>query len=116
MVKIQKRYYVLIVVALLVSYIILRDFYKSPSFEIIKNAETTEVLSESLTEDANRVNINTADLDVLITLPGIGEETARKIIDYRETNGAFEVIEDILKIPSIGDKKFESLKENICVE
>ena len=62
-----------------------------------------------------KVNINTANKEKLETLPGIGETTAQKIIDYRETNGKFKTIEDIKNVSGIGDAKFESLKDKITV-
>lgn len=61
------------------------------------------------------VNINTADEKALDTLPGIGPAMAKRIIEYRETEGAFQAIEDIKKIRGIGDAKFEKLKDKICI-
>lgn len=83
---------------------------------------------ESITKDAgenviennnsksSKVNINTASQTELETLSGVGPSTALKIINYREENGDFEKIEDIKNVPGIGDAKFESLKESICVK
>lgn len=62
-----------------------------------------------------KVNINTANKEKLETLPGIGETTAQKIIDYRETNGKFKTIEDIKNVSGIGEAKYESLKDKITV-
>ncbi len=62
------------------------------------------------------VNINTGTLEELVTLPGIGEKTARDIIEYRNKNGPFERIEDIMNVSGIGPKKFESLKGLIRVK
>jgi competence protein ComEA len=61
------------------------------------------------------VNINTADSRELQTLSGVGPSTAQKILDYRETNGRFERIEDIKKVSGIGDKTFEKLKDRLAV-
>lgn len=61
------------------------------------------------------VNINTATLEQLDTLPGVGEATANKIITYREENGGFKTIEDLKNVKGIGDKKFEDMKSSICV-
>ena len=62
-----------------------------------------------------KVNINTANKEKLETLPGIGETTAQKIIDYRESNGKFKTIEDIKNVSGIGEAKYESLKDKITV-
>lgn len=61
------------------------------------------------------VNINTATAKELETLPGVGEVTARRIIDYREAHGPFETIEDIQNVPGIGEKTFEGMQEAITV-
>ena len=61
------------------------------------------------------VNINTATVEILDTLPGIGESTAGKIINDRDKNGPFEAIEDIQRVSGIGESKFENLKDMICV-
>ena len=66
--------------------------------------------------NSEKININTAGVSQLMRLPGIGEVTAQKIIDYRNTNGAFEKIEDIKKVNGIGNAKFDGIKANIVVE
>ncbi len=68
-------------------------------------------------ESAGRglVNINTAGKEELKTLSGIGDSTADKIIRYREDNGGFRTIEDIMKISGIKEKLFSKIKDNITV-
>ena len=61
------------------------------------------------------VNINTASLEELDALPGIGKTTAQKIIAYREENGPFERIEDIVNVSGIGTATFEDIKDLITV-
>jgi len=61
----------------------------------------------------NQVDINTATLEQLDTLPEIGPKTAQNIIDYRITNGPFTRIEDILDVPGIGQVTFEKIKDLI---
>jgi competence protein ComEA len=61
------------------------------------------------------ININTATLAELDTLPGIGPTTAQKIIDYRSQNGNFSTIEDIMKVSGIGPATFENIKALITV-
>lgn len=63
----------------------------------------------------DKVNINTASASELITLDGVGESTAAKIIAYRQANGSFASIEDIKKVSGIGDKKYEAIKDRITV-
>lgn len=61
------------------------------------------------------VNINVATVDELDSLPGIGEATALAIIEEREANGAFASIEDLMRVSGVGEKKFEKLRDLICV-
>ncbi len=61
------------------------------------------------------ININTASLAALQTLAGIGPIKAQAIIDYRESNGPFQRIEDILKVKGIGEKTFEAIRDQIAV-
>lgn len=86
-----------------------------------------EINIESITQDAgenvlensnenSKVNINTASQTELETLNGVGPSTALKIIKFREENGNFKEIEDIKNVPGIGETKFESLKDSICVK
>lgn len=60
------------------------------------------------------VNINTATLDELDELPGVGPATAQAIIDEREENGPFTAPEDLMRVSGIGEKKFEKLADLIC--
>lgn len=62
-----------------------------------------------------KVNINTADAAALQTIPGIGPSKADRIIEYRESEGKFNEIDDIKNISGIGNKTFESIKEFITV-
>lgn len=61
------------------------------------------------------VNLNTADVAALMTLPGIGESRAKAIISYREQHGAFVQIEDIMKISGIKQAAFSKIKDKITV-
>lgn len=61
------------------------------------------------------VNINTATEEELDELPGVGESTARAIVEDRERNGPFALPEDLMRVSGIGEKKFERLEAMICV-
>lgn len=64
----------------------------------------------------SKVNINRANKEKLMTLPGVGESTALKIIEYRTQNGDYKSIEDLKKVAGIGDSKFNNLKEYVTVK
>ena len=80
-----------------------------------KDIENAEIKNENTAKDSSKININTATLEELDKLPGVGEATANKIISHREENGQFKTIEDIKNVNGIGDKKYEKMKELICV-
>ncbi len=61
------------------------------------------------------ININTASLDQLDLLPGVGPATAQKILDYRQANGPFSDIEEIQQVSGIGPAKYEQMRDLIVV-
>ena len=61
------------------------------------------------------MNINSASVAELETLPGIGPAFAQRIVDYREQNGPFSSIEDIVQVKGIGPSTFDKLKDLITV-
>lgn len=83
-----------------------------------KNEEEQEYITQgkdNMPEGQSKININSAQIEELITLPGVGEATANKIIEYRKENGKFQKIEDLKNVPGIGDSKFENIKMLIKV-
>lgn len=62
------------------------------------------------------VNINTATMNELTALPNIGEGKAKAIIEYREANGKFQAIENLMDVKGIGEKIFEKIKVDLIVE
>lgn len=62
-----------------------------------------------------QINLNTANEKELQELPGIGPAMSARIVEYRETNGAFQNIEDIKKVRGIGAAKFEKLKDRVTI-
>lgn len=91
---------------------------KSISCETKCQCESIEVNNcyqqeESINND--KVNINTANLDTLLTLSGIGEAKAKTIINYRSENGDFKQIEDLINVSGIGQTLFDKIKDHITI-
>ena len=84
------------------------DIYTSKPPEIVDDSSAPE-------REDGLININTASLSQLQRLKGIGPEKAESIILFREENGNFEVIEDIMKVSGIGRKTFDNIKDFITV-
>ncbi|MCU0651091.1 MAG: helix-hairpin-helix domain-containing protein [Candidatus Omnitrophica bacterium] len=63
-----------------------------------------------------KVNINTADKDILKEIPGVGDTLAQRIIDFRAENGRFAQIDDLSKIKGFKGARFERVKDSISVE
>ena len=78
--------------------------------------QETNTNSTNTTNSITSININKATETELDTLPGIGPSLATKIIEYREQNGKFSSIEDIKNVSGIGDSKYDSIKDFICVK
>ena len=74
-----------------------------------------EVPQEEILPDLSPLNLNTATQEELAQLPGIGEELARRIVEYREANGAFESVEELMEVSGIGEGKFAGLAGRITV-
>lgn len=84
------------------------------------NGETENymIVYNGIEEDSSsntKININTANISQLESISGIGESTAKKIIEYREKNGKFKTIEEIKNVSGIGELKYENIKDYICV-
>jgi competence ComEA-like helix-hairpin-helix protein len=94
-------------------------FYQNYIQNIYETTLTNKVFSTDTEEkdDINRiiVDINSASVSALMQLPGIGRETALRIIEYRSEFGKFSDISDLLKVHGIGIKKLEHLKEYVVI-
>ena len=86
-----------------------------PSTQSDGGSDAAPATAASAGTAAGKVNINTADVATLDTLPGIGASTAAKIVADREANGPFKTIEDLKRVSGIGDKKFSQLEGCITV-
>ncbi len=93
-------------------------FVKDEEKYYIPSIEDEENNEFSYTQNGNKngkININTANIEELKKINGIGEGLASRILEYRKDRGRFNTIEDLKNVSGIGDKKFESLKDEITV-
>ncbi len=85
----------------------------------IGNKAITEVNSlqsfKTKAKDEAVININTASLEELKTLPGVGDTIAKRIIEYRKSHGGFKDVNELLNVKGIGQKRFQKIKEKITV-
>lgn len=76
----------------------------------------TEIRKTKKLREGESVNINTASVDSLMMIPYISVKMAQSIIEYRNSNGGFESIEELMNVKGIGEKKFERIKVYIRIE
>lgn len=94
---------------------------------VITEAPIAQVQDNEVSHDVNstdhntnsseigKININTASMSLLQTLPNIGETLAKRIVDYRNEHGDFTAPEDLLLVEGIGEKRLEQIREYITV-
>lgn len=84
----------------------------APSSPVTTASPATTVAASS---SALRININTASLDDLMQLKGIGAVLAGRIIDYREEHGAFGSVEELTEVRGIGDKTLDAIRDTVTI-
>ena len=84
-----------------------------PSINEIYLDVNEDTIDDFVDDGETTININTSSKTALETLPGIGPSTAQSIIDYREENGEFMTIEDIINVPGIGESTYNDIKDLI---
>ena len=92
--------------------------YKAGEEPTVSNDDDSLVLPGATEETSSQtsdelININTASVEELDELPGIGPTIAQRIIDYRDENGPFQTIEDILNVSGVGPSTFDQIKDLI---
>lgn len=102
-----------------------KDFEKTKEKEVLLTERCNQKDENSLVNNAclesntsqtfKKININTASKEDFMTLSGIGEKKAEDIITYRNSNGPFKTIEDLAKVPGIGEQTLASIKENLTI-
>lgn len=83
--------------------------------EVPSKERAEELLEESAQEEKGLIDLNTASKEQLMTLRGIGESKAEDIVNYREQQGGFRTLEELMQIPGIKEGVFEKIKDQITV-
>ena len=87
---------------------------KLPPADQSVTSEENNIIQDRPTGNG-KININTASAGMLETLPNIGSVLAQRIVDYREENGNYTTLEDLLLVEGIGEKRLEEIREYITV-
>lgn len=102
----------ILVSILIVSFLFGGAFYASRGTEktpeVVYSASLEDIRAEA--DQPLKVNLNSADVDALEELPGVGPSTAQKILDYRKSNGMFRTVDDLEQVSGIGPKTLEKIK------
>ncbi len=121
MVTLKKKAKIIIAAALFVGvaaagYLI--EKFEKDAFvvETVAQDDAVSYVSEGNAEEEGKININAAGVTELVKLDGIGEALSERIINYREENGPFVTVEEIMKVPGISESKFEAIKDHICAK
>jgi len=79
-------------------------------------AETDSRTASSAAANARQIDLNKASTEELTTIPGVGEALARRIIEFREKEGPFRRVEDLMKVKGIGEKSFQKMRSHVKVD
>jgi competence protein ComEA len=91
------------------------DGYDISSYSLNQVLYNKQIIVIPKLKQYELISINSASINELCTLPGIGESTAEKIIEYRNNYGGFNSLEELKNISGIGEKKYEKIKELITL-
>src|SRR3954468_5842033 len=78
-------------------------------------AQSKAPVAKAVATSAAPINLNSATAEQLATIPGVGPKMAERIIDYRQKNGGFKKIEDLMNVSGVGEKSFLKMKPLITV-
>ena len=116
--KISKIHWVLLALAgiflLALGLLYMRAYTFAPGtdYTIVCSRPTEEIVTP---KPKGPININTADLDQLMTLKGIGPALAQRILDYRKEHGPFSSVEELLEVKGIGESTLEKFRDHVTI-
>ena len=99
----------------LLSLLVVTCFAVSQTPQALAGQAKAGVQSKAKSATAGPINLNTATAAELERLPGIGAQTAARVIEYRQKNGPFKKIEELMNVRGIGEKSFLKLRSSIVV-
>ena len=106
----QEKSVLLFIASVTLAGITINYLQKIPRFKNSLELITTQ------TNTFPKINLNKATVSELVNLPGIGQELARRIIDYRASAGGFKTPDELKKVKGIGNHKLEALKDRIYID
>ena len=83
--------------------------------QILHDRDVLYIPEKKAENQEPRLSVNTADAEQLASLPGIGPAIAERIVCYRDENGLFQTLGDLMNVKGIGERLFEKLKDRICL-
>lgn len=109
----------LLAVLLLCAVFLLVPFAEYPELKPVTvtvfQTETISAAEKKQLKESNLINVNTAEVEELVLIPGIGEVKAEAIISYRNENGMFNSVEELINVSGIGEKTLEKILPYVCV-
>lgn len=78
--------------------------------------QPVHAVSEEALDRAAKININRADIEELKQLPGVGDVLAARIVEYREANGGFAALEELMAVSGVGESKYEAMLPHVYLE
>lgn len=98
----------------LLAVLFFRDHQAAPAAMAVETER--EVSQEEILPDLRPLDLNTATAEELAELPGIGEELARRIVEYRTEHGPFGDVAELMEVSGIGEGKMDALKDRVTVD
>ena len=109
--------FIIVVFIFGLAYKVFFDKQESVPYQIFDyNSQSFDNIQKKVLPAEKSINLNTAKLEELVNLPGIGPKTAQNIIDYRDLHKRFNDINELLKVKNIGEAKFTKIKKYIFID